>query len=267
MEVIAAKLLSQLTRLCFFWHTDMQSGSRSVLTLRLVVGLVVGVAAIIRQRRDGQVFALLMLAMMLLPDLLTYEKHDHTAVDFNRLLAAIPFVFVAAGLGSATIWAWLESRPRLPGWTGYLVLALALIFSMSRQWDYTTRVQPLLQPFQATFAGYGRIAEYVGSRPDQPVLLPTTLYSFPAFAFMLAEQFPLRQGWLPESLRAGENVTVILPNAQWDRTDWVKGAAVQGEWVLLKDKTASFFPPASESFALLNDAETPILGPGGVEGG
>ena len=95
MEVIAAKLLSQLTRLCFFWHTDMQSGSRSVLTLRLVVGLVVGVAAIIRQRRDGQVFALLMLAMLLLPDLLTYERHDHTSVNFNRLLAAIPFVFVA----------------------------------------------------------------------------------------------------------------------------------------------------------------------------
>ena len=244
MEVIAAKLLSQLTRLCFFWHTDMQNGSRSVLTSVLVVGLVVGVAAIIRQRRDGQVFALLMLAMMLLPDLLTYERHDHTAVDFNRLLAAIPFVFVAAGLGSATIWAWLESRPRLPGWTGYLVLALALTFSLSRQWGLydagATASAALARP---SFAGYGRIVEYVGSpsRPAGASAHHAVQLSRLRFHARRAVPAAARAGCLNPCAR-GENVTVILPNAQWDRTDWVKGATVQGEWVLLRDKTASLLP-------------------------
>ena len=211
VAVVAAKLVVHLTTMGSPWFTESDSGFKAILTPVLVVGLAVGVAAAVRQRQDGQLFAFLMMAMMLLPDLLTYEWHDHTAIDFSRLLPAIPFLFIAAGSGAAAIWTWMENRPRFPPWTGYLVLALVLVFGLFRQWDYTTRVQPNILDKRGAGLMYGQIAKFIDNHLDTPILLPTGHYADPRLALPLMQQFPQRQGGLEKTIGAGERVTVILP--------------------------------------------------------
>ena len=81
------------------------------------------------------------MVMMLVPDLLTYDGITPKA---NRLVPALPFIFIMAGTGGAAIWAWIESRRRLPNWAGYSVLLLVLSSGLLRQWDYATRVKQVL---------------------------------------------------------------------------------------------------------------------------
>ena len=258
VAAVATKLLVQLTTLCSLRYEEGHSGFRAVLTPVLVVGLAVGVAVVIRRRRAGQVFVFLMMALMLLPDLLTYEWRDHTAIDVSRLLPAIPFIFMVAGSGTAAIWAWIESRRRFPRWMGYLVLALVLFYGLSRQWDFSQRVAPhLASPVEGS--QIGPIAEFIGNNPDRSILLSTSQYSDSRLAFLLTEQFPHRKGGVEEILRQGEHVTVILPDSEWSID---KG--FPEEWVLLKDGTVFFLPPMPESIEPLNEKETTILTVNGV---
>ncbi len=257
--VIAAKLMVLLATLCSPWYEGFPGGFRAILTPVLVVGLAVGIAVVIRQRRDGQLFAFVMMALMLLPDLLTYEWEDHAAIDFSRLLQGLPYIYILAGLGAATVWAWLESRTRFPPWTGYFVLPLVLVFGLFRQWDYATRVQSNILSTLGSGAVYRTVTEFIGNHLDTPVLLPTDHYADPRLAFALTEQFPQRQSGEEETLREGERVTVILPDPSWSIE---KG--LPERWVLLKEGTAHFFPPMPEIIDLLNGKETTILTKTGV---
>ncbi len=259
VAVIVAKLKNQLEALCFLWQTDGPYGPRSILTAVLVAGLIIGIATVIRQRRDGQVFGLLMMGLMLLPDLLTFEWLDHAAVDFSRLLAGVPFIFIVAGSGTAAIWAWIESRRRIPRWMGYLVPALVLLFGLNRQWDFAQRITPYRLANPGEGWQLGPIAEFIGINHDTSILLPTSQYSDSRLAFLLTEQFPHRKGGGEETLLQGESVTVILPDSEWTIDE-----GFPEEWVLLKDGTVFFLPPMPESVEPLNEKETTIFSRNGA---
>ena len=259
VAIVVAKLKNQLIALSFFWRVDHQYGPRAILTAVFVVGLVIGIAVVIRRRRDGHVFGFLMVALMLLPELLTYEKYDHTAIDFSRLLPGIPFIFMMAGLGTASAWAWIDRRPRFPRWMGYFVLALVLIFGLFRQWDFAQRVTPYRLANRGEDSKFGPIAEFIGNNLDRSILLPTSLYSDSRLPFLLTEQFPHRQGGVEKTLRQGERVSVILPDSEWS-TD--KG--FPEEWVLFKEGTVFFLPSVPASIEPLNEKETTILTKNGI---
>ena len=254
VAVVVAKLINQLTALFFFWQVDHPYGPKAILTAVFVIGLVIGIAVVIRWRRDAHVFGCLMMALMLLPELLTYERYDHTAINFRRLIPGIPFIFMMAGLGTASAWAWIERRPRFPRWMGYLVLALALILGLIRQWDFAQRVTPYRLADRGEDLKFGPIAEFIGNHLDRSVLLPTSLYSDNRLAFLLIEQFPHRQSGVEETLRQGERVSVILLDSEWS-TD----KEFPEEWVLLKEGTVFFLPSMPASVAPLIEKETTIL--------
>ena len=260
VAVVAAKLIQQLLAISWYWETWYNTySSNPILTLVLVAGLIVGVAVAVVQRREGLVFGILMVAMMLLPDLLTYEKFDWHAIDANRLFPGIPFIFMMAGLGSATIWAAIEGRRRIPNWVGYLLPALVLATGLFEQWDYATHVRPKILASNGPAWQLKQIARYIDDNHDEPILLPTRLFSTSPLAFMLAEHFPHRQGGYKETLQQGENVTVILWNAIRSEDD-----AFPDEWVLLSDRTARFFPPIPDSVEPLKGEEEVIAGSNGV---
>lgn len=259
VAVVVAKLKNQLIALSFFWQVDHPNGPRAVLTAVFVVGLVIGIAVVVRRRRDAHIFGFLMMALMLLPELLTYEKFDHTAIDFSRLIPGVPFIFVIAGLGTASAWAWMEKRPRFPRWMGYLVLALALILGLFRQWDFAQRVIPNHLANHGQGSKSGPIAEFIGNHLDGAILLPTSLYIDSRLAFLLIEQFPHRQGGAEETLRQGERISVILPDSEWP-TD----GEFPAEWVLLKEGAVSFLPSMPAGIEPLNGKETAILTKDGV---
>ena len=259
VAVVVAKLKNQLIALSFFWQVDHEYGSKTILSAVFVVGLVIGTAVVIHQRRDGHVFGFLIMALMLLPELLTYEKYDHTAIDFSRLLPGIPFIFMLAGLGTASAWAWIERSPRLPYRTGYLVLALILTLGLFRQWDFAQQGTPHPLAYRGEDSKSGPIAEFIGNNLDNSILLPSSLYRESRLPFLLTEQFPHRQGGGKESLRQGERVSVILPDSEWSTE-----RGLPEEWVLLREGTVFFLPSITASVEPLKEKETSILTKNGV---
>ena len=257
--IVVAKLKNQLIALSVFWQKDHQYGSSTILTAVLVVGLAIGIVVVICQRRDGHVFGFLMMALMLLPELLTYGKFDHTAVDFSRLLPGIPFIFMMAGSGTASAWAWIDRRSESPRWMGYLVLALVLTFGLSRQWDFARRVAPHPLVNRGEDLKSGPIAEFISNNLDSSILLPTSLYSDSRLSFLLTEQFPHRQSGVVETLRQGERVSVILPGSEWS-TD----QGLPAEWVLLKGGTVFFLPAMPASIEPSDEKGTTILTKNGI---
>ena len=264
VSIIAAKLTNQLLMLVGYGHnTHTFLPPHSLLTPVLVVGLAVGVGLTVHLRRDVYVFGFLMMAMMLLPDLLTYERHAWTVPDLHRLVPALPFIFIMAGLGGATIWAWIESRRRLPNRAGYFVLLLVLSSGLLRQWDFATRVKQVLAMDSLEWAN--RLieiaeAEYIGNHLERPILLTSSQYRPAVLAFLLAEHFPHREGGVELPIKQGEIVTVILP----DPDPYASEGSAPSEWVLLRDRTVYFLPPIPDSIEPLNGGETAIVASNGV---
>ena len=261
VPVFAAKLSNQLLTLCCY--SDVRANlltEKSLLTPILVVGLMVGVVVVIMQRRDGQIFASLMMVLMFLPDLLTYEDMaDFAAIDHSRLVGGIPFIFVIAGLGTATIWAWIENIRRLPSWLGNLVLALVLLSALLRQWDFATQVRPQRLAEHGSSSITTQVVEYIGNHLDRPLLLPTSQYVPPQVAFLLAEYFPYRKAGLEDTLKQGEIVTAVVVDPERSMEN-----GFPEEWVLLRDKTVYFLPPMPENIEPLHGEETAIVGSEGV---
>ena len=261
VSIISAKLTNQL--LMLVWHSDNTYpllSYNSLLTPALVVGLAVSVGLTVHRRRDVYVFGFLMMVMMLVPDLLTYDGITPKA---NRLVPALPFIFIMAGTGGAAIWAWIESRRRLPNWAGYSVLLLVLSSGLLRQWDYATRVKQVLamdgleRKFHLTDIAE---AEYIGNHLERPLLLASNRYRWTTLAFLLAEHFPHREGGVGVPIKQGEIVTVI----QSDPVRFASERSFPAEWVLLRDRTAYFLPPIPDSIEPLNGEETAILASNGV---
>lgn len=261
LPIITAKLTNQLLMLGWYWDNAYNPFSyRSLLTPVLVVGLVVSVAVTLYKKREAGIFSLAMMAAMLLPDLLAYEG---TTPSATRLAPAIPFVFIMAGLGCAVIWGWIDKIPRLPYRVGSLVLVLVLLSGLIRQWDYAYRVKPQILAadgleWRASLVEIAE-AEYIAGHLDTPILLPSSEYQRAPLAFLLAAYFPHRASGMNEPLTQGEVVTVIQPVAP-DRptTEGIPSGYMPDEWVLLKDKTAYFFPPIPNSIEPIDDQVLPI---------
>ncbi|MDE0633243.1 MAG: hypothetical protein OXH73_17190 [Caldilineaceae bacterium] len=262
VTAFAAKLSNQLLTLCCY--SNLRANlltEKSLLPPIFVVGLVIGVVVVTMQRRDGHIFASLMMVLMFLPDLLTYEDMgDFAAIDHSRLVGGIPFIFVIAGLGTATIWARIENIRRLPSWIGNLVLALVLLSSLFRQWDFATQVRPQLLAQHGSSSITTQVVEYIGNQLDRPLLLPTSQYFPPQVAFLLAEHFPHRQAGSQHTLKHGEIVTAVVVDPERSMED-----GFPEEWVLLRDKTVYFLPPMPESIEPLPGEETEIVGSDGAK--
>ena len=262
VSIIAAKLNSQLLMLVWYWdHWYNPFSYKSLLTPVLAVGLVVGVALTLYRRRDAHVFGLLMMAMMLLPELLTYESIGSTP---TRVVPALPFIYIMAGAGGAAIWARVEGSRRLPQWAGYIVLVLVLSSGLFRQWDFATRVKPQVLASDRLEWHNSLIeialAEFIVNKPERPILLPSGQYQFEPLAFLLTDRFPNRESGLDAPLMQGEIVTVIEPSIA--RAITTEGTV--DEWVLLKDKTVYFLPPLSNSIEPLDGQKAAIAASNGV---
>ena len=261
LSSIATKLINQLLMLGWYWDNAYNPFSyKSLLTPVLAVALIVGVATTFYKRREAHIFSFVMMMVMLLPDLLAYEGVNPSA---TRLLPALPFIFIMAALGAAGIWNWLDQRPGLPAFVGYLVPLLVLVFGLARQWDYANRVKPQVLAaegleWQTSLVEIAE-ANYIISHLDTPILLPSSEYQRAPLVFLLAEQFPHRASGVDAPLTAGEMLTVIQTIAP-DRptTEGIPAGYIPDEWVLLKEGSAYFLPPIPNSITPTDNKEFSI---------
>ena len=103
---------------------------------------------------------------------------------------------------------------------------------------------------------YSKVVDYINDHLDEPILLPTYQYHFrhALFAFLLAEQFPRRQAGAGDTLKQGENVTVV----QLKMYD-----AFPEDRVLLKEGTVYFLPPSPGIVEPQDGERTAIVGSNG----
>ena len=267
LPVLATKWLNQLLMLGWSWNNAYNPYSfKPLLTPVLAVGLLAGIGVALYKRRDAPMFSLAMMILMLLPDLLAYEGVVPSA---TRVVPALPFVFVMAGLGGATIWTWVEQRPRIPRWVGYAIPLLVLLSGIFRMWDYTERVLPQVEAtdgieWRASLVEIAE-ADFIAGHLGEPILLPSSEYQRAPLAFLLTENFPRRASGMPVPLAPGEVVTVLQPVAP-DRptTEGIPAGYIPDEWVLLKEGTAYFLPPLPGSIAPLSDQQSPVQASNGV---
>lgn len=253
-----SKLLNQLLMLGWRWENDYNPYSnRPLLNPVLLVGLVLAVVSVFRSRRVGQKFSLAITVVMLVPDLITYEG---LAPSATRLIGAVPFIFILAGMGAATLWQWLESQPRLPAQAGSLVLVAVLLAGIETQWDFAYRVMPQVNAtdgleWRASLVEIAE-ADYIRQHLEASMLIPTSEYQRAPLAFLLAEHFPDRAGGVPIPLNSEESVTVISP-AEPDRptTEGQPSGYVHDQWVLLKDGVAHFLPQVSGSIEPIGNSQ------------
>lgn len=245
-SVLVSKLAHQMLMLGFRWDNGYNPFSgRPLLTPILFLGLPLALAAGVARRRAGRLACLALAALMLLPDLLIVEGEWPSA---TRVFPAAPFIFLAAGLGCALLWSWLEERPHLPSVVAHLVPVAVLLAGIESQWHFATHVRPQLDgnkglEWQASLVEIAE-ADYIAAHAGSALLLPSSEYQRAPLAFLLADAFPHRAGGYPVPLDPGDLVTVILP-AEPERptTDGIPAGYVEGEWTLLKDGNAYLLPP------------------------
>ena len=261
------KLAGQLRMLGWHWKNSYNPFSyQSLLTPILAVGLAASAGVTLWKRRAAHLFSLIMMIVMLLPDLAFGRGVSPLA---TRVAPALPFVLLVAGLGATAIWNWIETRPRVPRWVGYVVPILVLFFGLYRQWDYTTRVKPQALAvegleWRASLVEIAE-AEYIADHLDGPILLPSSEYQRAPLTFLLAEFFPDRASGLEASLEVGEAVTVIQPLVP-DRptTEGIPSGYIPDEWVLLKAGTAYFLPPIPGAIERTEGESSPIVSSNGA---
>ncbi len=267
VRAILAKVAGQLRMLGWYWENEYNPYSfKSLLTPILAAGLLAGGGVTLWKRRAAHLFSLIMMVLMLLPDLVTGRGTSPLA---TRVAPAFPFVLIVAALGVTAIWGWIETRPRLPRWAGYVVPILVLAFGLYRQWDYATRVKPLSLAaegleWRASLVEIAE-AEYIAGHLDRPILLPSSEYQRAPLTFLLAENFADRTSGLDALIGPGETVTVIQP-LEPDRptTEGIPSGYIPDEWVLLKDQTAYFFPPMPDAIERLDGESSSIVAGNGV---
>jgi len=267
VRAIAAKLSGQPQARGWYWEDEYNPFShKPVLTPILAAGLVGSIGVTLWRRRSSHLFALTMMAAMLLPDLVIGRGSFPLA---TRLAPASPFVLIMAGLGGAMLWGWIETRPRVPHWAGYLVPVLVLTFGLYRQWDYATRVKPQNLAaggleWRASLVDIAE-AEYITDHFDGPILLPSSEYQRAPLAFLLAEHYQHRASGLVGPLEPEEPVTILRP-LEPDRptTEGIPSGYIPDEWVLLKDRTAYFFPPIPDAVERIEAGSVAIVAGNGV---
>jgi 4-amino-4-deoxy-L-arabinose transferase-like glycosyltransferase len=257
-RALGAKLANQLLMLGFRWDNGYNPYSgRPLLTPILFGGLLLALGATLARRRAGRLAVFTLAALMLVPDLVIFEG---LAPSATRVFPAVPFLFLAAGLGCALVWSWLEKRPRAPAWVGYLLPLVVLVAGAESQWHFATQVLPQVEASEGLEwrASLVEMAEarYIAAHPDAAFLLPSSEYQRAPLAFLLAGSFPRRGGGVPIPLDPGETVTVVSPlDPQRPTTEGIPAGYIPGEWTLLKDGHAYFLPPVLDSVAPFGAAE------------
>jgi 4-amino-4-deoxy-L-arabinose transferase-like glycosyltransferase len=265
-RVLTTKLVKQFLMLGWRWDAGYHPGStRPLLTPALFLGLLVAIGVTLHSRRAGRAFSLTLAGLMLAPDLLIYEGLSPSP---NRLVPAVPLLFVVAGLGCALVWRWLETRPYLPAWTAWLVAAAVVLAGVESQWHLAVRVLPQVNatPGLEWKASLVELAEadYIADHLGETILLPSSEYQRAPLAFVLAEHYPRRGSGLPVPLAPGETLTVVAP-AEPERpsTEGIPAGYRPDEWVLLKEGVAYFLPPVSDGVEPSGDAQ-PLLASNGA---
>jgi len=246
-NILATKFVNQLLMLGWHWETGYNPFSgRPLLNPVLLIGLVMAIAALSRRwRQPPYLFILVLTGFLLLPDLITYEGLDPSA---TRLTAAYPFIFIVAALGCALVWGWLERQPKLPAWSGNLVLGAVLIACLEGQWDFQHRVLPLAERVDGLEWKASLVetveADYILAHSASTILIASSEYQRVPLALSLLTAYPNRAGVINPPLNPGEAVTIITPSAP-DRptTDGPPAGYIADQWVLLKNGTAYFLPP------------------------
>jgi 4-amino-4-deoxy-L-arabinose transferase-like glycosyltransferase len=259
LSLLLTKFLNQLLMLGWHWDTGYNPFSgRPLLNPILLIGLVVAIAALTRcWRQAPYVFILSLTSLLLVPDLITYEGLDPSA---TRLTVAYPFIFIVAALGCALVWGWLEHQPKLPTWSGNLVLGAVLIAGLEGQWDFQQRVLPLASKVEGlewkVSLVEGAEADYIKAHSTSAILIASSEYQRVPLTLDLLTTYPNRAGVINSPLSPGEAVTVITPFAP-DRptTDGPPAGYIADQWVLLKDGTAYFLPPIPNGVQLSENSE------------
>lgn len=259
IAILGSKLLNQLLMLGWRWDNDYNPySSRALLNPVLFFGLLLAVVSALRSRRVGQKFCLVIAGLMLVPELIFVES---LAPSTTRMFGAVPFLFLLAGMGLATLWEWLEKKPGLPARAGSLVLVAVLLAGLENQWNLNHRVMPQVNAAEGLEwrASLVEIAEadYISQHLDASMLVPTSEYQRAPLAFLLAEHFPNRASGVPVRLDSGETVTVIFP-AEPDRptTEGLPSGYLADEWVLLRDGVAYFLPQLPGSIERLGSSQS-----------
>ena len=272
--VFLAKLLNQLLMLGWRWDTGFNLFSgRPWLNPVLLFCFLAAVATALLSQRPSHKFALTVAALLLVPDLITYEGLTPSA---SRTMGAMPFVFILAGLGGALAWQWTERVARFASLQiafvgrvarfasptiAQLVLAAVLLAGVETQWDFTARVMPQVNAMAGLEWKVSLVelaeAEAIVAHPNSPILITASEYRRVPLAFLLAQHFPNRAGGLTAPLSLGEDVIVIEP-AEPERptSEGLPAGYHPDEWVLLKNGTAYFLPPLPGG---LNRVSTPRL--------
>ncbi len=249
-RVLVSKLTNQLLMLGFRWNNEYNPHyDRPLLTPILFLGSLAAIGATLVRRRAGRLACLVLAALMLLPDLLIFEGVSPSA---TRVFPALPFIFLASGLGCALVWSWMEKRLRVPAWVVYLVPVTVLLAGIESQWYLATHVRPQLESTEGLEwrASLVEIAEadYIAAHADSALLLPSSEYQRAPLAFLLANSFPHRAGGVPVPLGPGDIVTVVSPvKPERPTTDGIPAGYLDGEWTLLRDGKAYFLPPLPNS--------------------
>ncbi len=274
IQTLGLKLLNQLAALGWQWETGYHPFStRPLLHPVFFGGFILAVVMALRSRRAAYLFGLALTALMLLPDLLTYEGLSPSA---TRISSAVPFIFIVGATGCAIAWQWLDryraKRAGL-GWPpigsigGWLAPALVLIASAESQWNFRQSVIPAALAaegleWKASLVETAE-ADYLNAHADQAILIPSSEYQRAPLTFLLIDRFPERASGLVPPLTPGETVTVILPVAP-DRptTDGPPANYIPDEWVLLKNGSAYFMPPLPGGLNAFGDVQPLFAGNG-----
>ncbi len=264
--VFTAKLLNQLLMLGWRWDTGFNLFSgRPWLNPVLLFCFLAAVATALLSQRPSHKFALTIAALLLVPDLITYEGLTPSA---SRTMGAMPFVFILAGLGGALAWQWAKRVARFASpYIAQLVLAAVLLAGVETQWDFTARVMPQVNAMAGLEWKVSLVelaeAEAIAAHPDSPILITASEYRRVPLAFLLAQHFPNRAGGLTAPLSLGEDVIVIEP-AEPERptSEGLPAGYHPDEWVLLKNGTAYFLPPLSGGLDRVATPQSIIAGNG-----
>lgn len=266
----AALLIGKLANLLLMFGVQWDNSSHPGMPLLdpvLFFGLLAGLVVALRQRRAAQLFCVAIAALLYVPELLTFER---MAPAPTRTLAALPFVFLLAGMGLAAIWQWVQARWQLPRRYALLMLGAVVLAGAARQWDYAARVTAALnklpgREWDGSLVDMAQ-AEYILQNRNRTILVASSEYQRPPLAFLIADGFPERAGGLQPPLQPGELVTVITP-AQPERptTDGNPASYRQDEWVALKNGIAYLLPPLPDALEYTGAAQ-PLPAANGVLG-
>lgn len=247
--IFVEKLLNQLLAIGWRWDTTYyftDAPGRPLLNPVLLVLILAGAAVALLRREPGLRLVLAVLAVMLIPDLITYEG---TVPSATRLVGAYPWLYVVCGVGGAALAGWLERRStRLRAHAGTLVVLAVVLAGTAEQAVFGAVQVPRMMDragFEWRTSSVDIVeARLAGQHQGAKILIPSGEVQRAPLTFLLAEHYPARAGGVPVPLQPGERVTVIVPDDPTrPTTAGIPAWYVEDEWVLLADGVMTFLPP------------------------